>query len=197
MKEKCHLYWKIILNMFFIVIDGSDFPLHVPSEGKSTRLRYYCGRPKDRIESRYNIKYIFGVHVATGKIVFVGPPTEGSRHDITALRRSGLLAIVNDSDITEIILADKGFVGEDSVITPYKGAAEELTTGQKLFNKILSSIRQIVECTLHRLKIFGILGSRGKWRWNRELHPTIVNLCAQITNISITRNPVAVSKCLC
>jgi len=180
-----------LFENFFMIIDGSDFPIRTPYKNKQERLKYFSGRPKDKLESRYNIKYIIGVQIKTGKITYLGCPTEGSRHDITALRRSGLVAIVKHDDEFELLLADKGFIGEDCCITPYKQSKGKfLSEGQKIFNKMITSVRQIVECTIHRLKIFGILGSAGKWRWDKNLHPHFVNLCAQITNICIERNPV-------
>jgi len=32
------------------------------------------------------------------------------------------------------------------------------------FNEVLASVRQIIECMLHQLKIFGVLGRNGRFQ---------------------------------
>jgi len=63
----------------------------------------------------------------------------------------------------EIILADKGYEGCPIILTPFKGSF--ISDEEEAFNNVLSSVRIIIECTLHlyRLKIFGVLGSRGRF----------------------------------
>ncbi|CAF3874619.1 unnamed protein product, partial [Rotaria sordida] len=79
-----------------------------------------------------------------------------SVHDITVLRESGLLEHVNDS---VQIIADKGYVGEDYVITPRKKRhGQELTDEDKNFNRDINSASAAIENIDQRLKAYGILG---------------------------------------
>jgi len=176
-----------------MIVDGTDCPIDTPFASKEERLRFYCGRNKDNTNSRYNLKYTIGVQVATGRIVAVLGPEPGSVHDITALRNSELIAIILSWDPYEVVLADKGYIGEPIFLTPYK-ATGGLSTQLTAFNEVLSSVRQIVECTIHRVKIFGVLGRCGRFRCSREQHKPVFNVCAQITNISLERSPVWMSE---
>lgn len=175
-----------------MIIDGTDCPITTPSSSKQERLRFFSGCNKDNTNSRYNLKYTVGVQVATGKIVAVLGPDPGSIHDITAVRRSEIIGIIHSWNPFEVILADKGYEGEQIFLTPFK-ARTGLTPQQEAFNQVLSSVRQMVECTIHRLKIFGVLGQKGRFRCSRERHRSVFNVCAQITNISLTRSPVWLS----
>ncbi|CAF1358711.1 unnamed protein product [Rotaria sordida] len=80
----------------------------------------------------------------------------GSVHDITILRESCLLEHVNDS---VQIIADKGYVGEDYVVTTRKKLhGRELTDEDKAFNRVINSARAAVENINQRLKTYAILG---------------------------------------
>lgn len=90
-----------------------------------------------------------------------------------------------------MILADKGYIGEPIFVRPYKAnRGHNLTAEEEAFNTVLSSARQIVECSIQRLKIFGVLGRSGKFTCSHEKHAQVFSVCAQITNVSLARNPV-------
>jgi hypothetical protein len=78
-------------------------------------------------------------------------------------------------------------------LTPIKKKRNaELTAEEDAFNQLIASVRFIVECSLGRMKIFGVLSSRyrkGSTKLNK--HQKIVNICAQITNIAIKREPLS------
>lgn len=106
-----------------------------------------------------------------------------------ALDESELMAIITDWDPFEIILADSGYIGHTNILAPYK----DPTPDEEAFNEVLSSVRQVVECSFSRIKIFGILGSRGPFHHgstNEEKHNRVFNVCAQITNISLQFEPL-------
>ena len=74
----------------------------------------------------------------------------GSVHDITVLRESGLLEHVNDA---EQIIADKGYIGEEHVVTPRKKPRGcELTDEDKDYNRDINSARAAIENINQRLK---------------------------------------------
>jgi len=76
-------------------------------------------------------------------------------------------------------------------LSPIKDAYP--TADEEIFNEVLSSVRQIVECVLHRIKIFGALGSRGRFHCDREKHKMVFQVACHITNISMEREPVWVA----
>jgi len=171
-----------------LVVDGTDCPIDRPSYSKKERCLYSCGRHKENTYGRYNVKYTVGVQISTGKICVVLGPEPGSVADITGLRSGELIAMISSQDPFEIILADKGYQGLNNCLSPIKGTA--LHPSETAFNEVLASVRQIVECVLHRIKIFGVLGGRGRFHCEKDKHKAIFNVCSQITNISLERSPV-------
>jgi len=111
-----------IFKNVFMVIDATDCPIDKPSASKEERLLYYCGRNKDSSYSKYNVKYNIGVQIGTGRIVCILGPEPGSVHDLTALRRTELIGFLFESSPFEIILADKGYTGEQIILVPFKAA---------------------------------------------------------------------------
>ena len=175
-----------------MVIDATECPIERPSsKRKLERQCFFSGRKKENARSKYNLKYSVGVQVSSGMIVWIDGPDYGSKNDIRVLRESEIIAQIVDWDPFEIVIADKGYEGMGNMLTPYKNPSPD----EDAFNTVLSSVRQIVECSLQRLKIFGILGERGRFRngsmeYSQERHGKIFNLCCQFTNISMEREPV-------
>jgi hypothetical protein len=179
-----------------MVIDGTDLPIQRPSRSKLDRQVFFSGRKKENARSKYNLKYTVGVQISSGIICFIDGPDPGSKTDVRVLQESELMAEIIDWDPFEIILADKGYEGVPHVLTPFKNP----TGDEDAFNQVISSVRQVVECSLRRIKVFGILESRyrklyktgttGGLEIGLEKHQKIFNVCCQITNISIEREPV-------
>jgi len=172
----------------FMIIDGTDCPVDCPSTSKEERLKYFSGRAKDNQYSKYNVKYTIAVQIGTGKIVAVLGSSPGSVHDITQVKESELIAWIVSWDPLEIILADKGYQGLHACLSPVRGKYKTAT--EEAFNEVLASVRQMVECVLQRVKIFGALGSKGRFHCSREKHKMVFNVACQITNVSIEREPV-------
>lgn len=88
----------------------------------------------------------------------------------------------------KLILADKGYQGNPRCLTPYKG---QVTPEESAFNDILSSVRILVECVIRRVKIFGVLGSAGRFHSSDfDKHEALFNVICNITNISFELEPV-------
>ncbi|CAF4355000.1 unnamed protein product, partial [Rotaria sordida] len=84
----------------------------------------------------------------------------GSVHDITILRESGLLEHTEEHVQN---IADKGYIGEQYVITPKKKSrGGELTAEDKDFNRSISSARVAIENINQRIKTYTILRSTYK-----------------------------------
>jgi hypothetical protein len=165
-----------------LVVDATDCAIDRPTHREDRNL-YSNGRNKENTHGRYNLKYTVAVQIVMGKICFVSKSEPSSKSDITAFRECGL---VEEMEVEEIVLADKGYQGHPVCLSPYKGA--DIGPIEEAFNEVLASVRQIVECVFSRLKIFSVLEER----FSCELwkHDSVFNVCAQITNISLDDSPL-------
>jgi len=188
-----------------LVIDGTDCPIERPNrdfEDSPTQIwrrkLYYSGRDKENSRSKYCLKYTVGVQVSTGQICFIDGPRPGSMSDITALRESGLLSLIRSENLDEVLLGDKGYIDKNlpNMLTPVKKLPRQsLTPEQDAFNQIISSVRIIVEQSIGRIKIFEILEQRFRNGSSKiEDHGVIFNVCAQITNVSLEREPLSLNQ---
>jgi len=170
-----------------LIVDGTDCPVDRPTL-RSDRDYYSNGRHKENSYGRYNFKYTVACQVCTGRICYVFGPDGGSVNDITSLRNGELFGIITSWDPFEIVLADKGYQGHHKCLTPFKG--KNISSDQKAFNEVLASVRIMVECTIKRIKQFGVLGSRGRFHCSVEKHDGVFNVSCQITNICFQLQPV-------
>jgi hypothetical protein len=77
--------------------------------------------------------------------------------DITLLRASD---ISDTLSVRYKLLADKGYAGDDRLITPHKKPrTRELNDEEKKYNNEISSQRAIVENAIHVLKGWAIIGT--------------------------------------
>ena len=113
----------------------------------------------------------------------------GSVHDITVLRESGLLQHVND-DVQ--IIVDKGYIGEEYVVTPRKKPrGRELTDEDKDFNYDINSARATIDNIKQRLKRYAILG--GVYRGAiDDCHKAtkIVQVVCVLCNLNLLKYPI-------
>ncbi|CAF1068897.1 unnamed protein product [Rotaria sordida] len=121
---------KLIVDSTFIAIPG-------PYNSEKRKVYY-------RAKSSTN--YALKVQIACDfrhRIVHVSECYCGSVHDITILRESELLEHVNDA---VQIIGDKGYIGEEYVVTPRKKSrGRELTDKDKDFNHDIDSARAAIE----------------------------------------------------
>jgi hypothetical protein len=135
-----------------MIVDGTQCPIYCPN-GKNTtkqeKIEYFSGRSKDNTYSCYNLNYTVGVHIKSGKIVYVGGPHEGRVNDVECVRREGLIGNILSIDPFEMVLADKGYIGEPVFVTPVKKPRHGfLTDAETGCNRVIASVRQLVECVL-------------------------------------------------
>jgi hypothetical protein len=138
------------------------------------------GSDKNNAYSKYNLKYIIGVQISTGQICFINGPDPSSVHDIMAWHGCKGVILICYQNLFEIIFANKGYQELDGCLTPFKGKynlmlsnlkKSYLTASEEAFNEVITSVRQIIECTLQRVKIFGVLGSKSRWHCDKAKHP--------------------------
>jgi hypothetical protein len=104
-----------------------------------------------------------------GKLVAVGAPVPGARHDAHAWQAGGLAQQLAGMDH----LADLGYVGVGEMLTGHKKPpGGELTDNQKRVNTDLSVIRAAVERAIAHLKNWKILS--GRYRGPLDKLPSIV-----------------------
>jgi len=141
-----------------------------------------------RAGPNFALKYIVGVRIVDGNIVFCSSWYPGSYADITCLRHCDLLHRLTSG---ELLLADLAFVGEDRVLHKIKRRRRgvSLTEDQRFYNFVISSFRAIVERTLSRLNVFQCLAQR--WRQDIQEHDIIFQLLCRLVNIDLQYRPSA------
>ena len=96
------------------------------------------------------------VQVATtlsGRLVWVSDPIDGHRHDTACLRVSGALS----DDQTIAWIADKGYVGLNTLTPIKKPACRQLLDWEKEFNTAINRIRYVIERAIANFKTWRIL----------------------------------------
>ncbi len=89
----------------------------------------------------------------SGTLVWVSDPASGSTHDITAVRKSGIL----DADFTDRWIADKGYLGSDTIHPIRKPISRALLNWEKRLNTDINRIRYKIEQAIAHLKTWRIL----------------------------------------
>ena len=89
----------------------------------------------------------------SGRLTWVSDPVDGSRHDIAALRMSGVL----DADHPLPWIADKGYLGSDTIRPIRKPMFRELLEWEKELNTAVHRIRWRIEQAIANLKTWRIL----------------------------------------
>ncbi|CAF3833624.1 unnamed protein product [Rotaria sp. Silwood1] len=139
--------------------------------------------------SKSPTNYAFKIQLAcdfSHRIVNVSECYHGSVHDITNLRESRLL---EHTEETVQIIADKGYVGGEYVITPKsKPRRSELTDEDKNFNRDISA-RAAIENINQRLKTYAILGGVYR-RPIDDFHKTtkIVHIVSALCNLNLSKH---------
>ncbi|CAF3852707.1 unnamed protein product, partial [Rotaria sp. Silwood1] len=134
-----------------LIVDSTFIAIPEPYDSEKRKAYYHA---------KSSTNYALKVQIACDfnhRIVHVSECYRGSVHDITILRESGLLEHVNDA---VQIIGDKGYIGEEYVVTPKKKSrGHELTDEDKDFNYDINSARAAIENINQRLKTYAILSS--------------------------------------
>jgi len=166
-----------------LIVDSTFIAIPEPYDSEQRKKYYYAKSP-----TNYAIK----VQIACDfrhQIVHVSECYQGSVHDITILRDSGLLEYVEES---VQIIGDKAYIGEEYVVTPRKKPhGRELTDEDKNFNREVNSSRAAIENINQRLKTYAILGSvyRGAIDDFHKL-TKIVQVVSALCNMNLNKHPI-------
>ncbi|CAF0983451.1 unnamed protein product [Rotaria sordida] len=120
-----------------LIVDSTFIAIPEPYDSEKRKVYYHA---------KSSTNYALKVQIACDfrhRIVHVSECYRGSVHDITILRESELLEHVNDA---VQIIGDKGYIGEEYVVTPRKKSrGRELTDKDKDFNHDIDSARAAIE----------------------------------------------------
>lgn len=170
-----------LFGVGFAVVDATLCPLEVNRKEWDDQKPYFS--PK---HGMHGLKYEIAVHWQTGHIVWVRGGVPGSVHDLTLTRNTGLMRQLLPG---ELLFADKGYIGEPQIVTPFKGRRAELPPQQLAWNDALNPHRTIVENSLRRICKFRIL--KVKFRGNDITdHHQIFCVCAQLAQLDIFFHPL-------
>lgn len=157
--------------------DATECPIKSPLD-YDTQLNYFSGK-----EKQHTIKYEIATEINTGQIVWLTGGYPGSIHDITITRLSSILQHLFPG---EILIADKGYIGEgDHILTPFR---KPTTDYEQYINSEIYRRRIIVENTIGRIKKFGCL--QQSWRQDLSLHEVAFRVICNIVNIDIGIRPL-------
>lgn len=153
-----HVYRAGVLDGVRLIVDSTFLILPRPDD-KDERKRFYHMKSPTRAALKWQL-----VTTTTGEPWHISHVVRGAHADITLLRDTKLLdRLPHDTRV----LGDKGYLGEDQVLTPAKkprgGEVEEKDMAN---NKKINSKRVVVENCFHEFKKWAILGGeyRGDFR---------------------------------
>ncbi|CAF4575391.1 unnamed protein product [Rotaria sp. Silwood2] len=166
-----------------LIVDSTFIAIHQPEDSDQRKAYYHAKSPTN---------YAFKIQITCDfnhRIVHVSKCYQGSVHDITVLRESGLLEHTEEH---VQIIADKGYIGEQYVITSRKKPrGGELTTEDKDFNRSISSARAAIENINKRIKNYAILGSiyRGAYD-DFDKITRIAHVVSALCNLKLSKHPI-------
>ncbi|CAF1553370.1 unnamed protein product [Rotaria sp. Silwood1] len=166
-----------------LIVDSTFIAIPEPHDSEQRKKFYHA-----KSSTNYAVK----VQIACDfrhRIVHVSECYHGSKHDITVLRESGLLEHVEES---VQIIGDKGYIGEEYVVTPSKKPhGRELTREDKDFNRDINSARAAIENINLRLKTYTIVSGvyRGPVDDFSKI-TKIVQVVAALCNLNLNKHPI-------
>jgi hypothetical protein len=89
----------------------------------------------------------------SGRLAWISDAVDGHRHDIAALRTSGVLDTLDPSEW----MGDKGYIGAGMLTPIRKPEHRKLIDWEKEFNREVNKIRYMIERTIAHLKTWRIL----------------------------------------
>jgi DDE superfamily endonuclease len=127
----------------YLVIDGTVIPIDRVAADRP----FYSGKHR---KHGMNLQVIAS---PGGDIVWVSGPLPGAVHDLTAARIWGIVQALDASGL--VVLADKGYTGEDHIRVPYRGRNKPAS--QKDANRAHARLRAPGERANAQLKSWRIL----------------------------------------
>lgn len=159
------------------MVDGTECEIWAPSQYE---WEYYSVKAKT-----HTLKYEVAISMKPHNIIWVSGPFKGSVHDATVCR-SGF---VQQLSSIETALGDKGYLGVQKLVCPFKPAVGR---DQKDFNLMHYKVRQAIERCNKQLKQFSIL--RDVWRFYQKnsagIHKIVFYDICYITQLTFIESPL-------
>jgi len=163
-----------------VFIDGVERPTQRPKDDKKQK-RKYSGKKK-----RHTRKNIV-ITDEKKNVLYVSPSKNGKIHDYQQLKKTGVMKHI-PPEIS--VWVDKGFAGitnemdSKQVQIPHKKPkGGELTRAQKDDNKLISSVRIVVEHAIGGIKRFGCVSQI--YRNRRGQDDKMMSVCAGLWNFHL------------
>lgn len=157
------------------IVDTTECEIETPS---LYEWEFYSGKSK-----QHSLKYEVAIDVQGSKILWVNGPYKGSIHDVTIFRDK----LVKELKVGEVVLADKGYVGESSCCCPFKPPKNP---DQIFFNSKHYKVRQVIERLFSRFKHFNIISQKFRNKSNYEQHKVAFYCIASIIQIDLMFHPL-------
>lgn len=140
----------------------------------------------------HSVKYQIIVDAVLGTIQDVYGPYCGSTHD-NKIYSFWKMDTNFEFTQNEKLLGDKGYQGNNDILSPIKQLPNsELSKDEKQFNKIVGSVRCIVEQTFARVKKFHCISNI--WRHPLSKHGLVFQLVCKIVNMEIQESKIRNNK---
>lgn len=97
-----------LFDLGYVIVDATLCPIEVNRKNWHQQKLFFSAK-----HGKHGLKYEIGVHWRTGRIVWLAGGVRGPVHDITLVRRGGLLQLLQEN---EHAFGDKGYVGEPQLI---------------------------------------------------------------------------------
>lgn len=125
----------------------------IPTGNRAAHRELYSGK---RHRSGAAVQILVGTE---GQLFHVGEPVAGSTHDVVAFRETGLVDVLADHLLENLVIGDQGYRGEPVVTPVRKPPNGEHSPAQTDANKQLSALRAVVECCIAHLKNWKVLAT--------------------------------------
>lgn len=190
LKRKCVLperqlnsveeFYTLFPNVKEVMIDGVERPIERSKKDKNQRNNY---SGKKRRHSRKNV-----IVVDKDKRILINTKSKkGKTHDKKILDKSHILYNIPDNIS---VIADTGFQGiqhiHNNTLIPKKNLkSKPLTQYDKQLNKLISSIRIVVEHAISGIKRFRVVSNVFRGKNGRD--DQIFNVCAGLWNFHLLK----------
>lgn len=175
-----HRFDHVAPGNAYMSVDTTPCPLQINVSDWAYQKPFYSEH-----DGMHCLKYEIGIQIWTGQLVWVAGPYFGSASDLTIVRNSGFLNLLG---ARECAYADKIYVGEPSLLIPFRGRDWQLSHEQWIWNDFHRRLRVRVENAIGRIKHFHCL--RIPWRHKISQHVIAFWCCAQIAAIDLILHPV-------
>ena len=166
-----------VLGGYFILLDGTERPIPRPTDYEKQKY-YYSGK-----KGCHTIKNNLIINKEK-QILYLSPTVEGKQHDKTLAEEMEL-----EFPSEGVLMQDLGFLGFEpdriKVVMPEKKPKNQsLSSEDKAYNKLISSMRVVVEHAIGSVKRLRIVKDKIRMRIE-NIQDTVMLIAAGLHNLRI------------